>query len=98
MRSPTILVYATSRAPDQPAHHLEFLSLKRGCTGSSESTLVKIPHCWKSHVVAQISKHMQKAPAKWSRVSRVYSDRQLNLDRQLNSDSDLGCFIFQILK
>ena len=22
--------------------------------GSSESTLVKIPHCWKSHVVAQM--------------------------------------------
>ena len=33
-------------------HHLEFLSLKGGCTGSSESTLVKIPHCWKSHVMA----------------------------------------------
>ena len=29
-------------------HHLEFLSLTRGCTGSSESTLVKMPHCWKS--------------------------------------------------
>ena len=27
-------------------HHLEILSLKGGCTGSSESTLVKIPHCW----------------------------------------------------
>ena len=26
--------------------HLEFLSLKGGCTGSSESTLFKIPHCW----------------------------------------------------
>ena len=26
-------------------HHLEFLSLKRGCTGSSESTLVKMPLC-----------------------------------------------------
>ena len=26
-------------------HHLEFLSLKGGCTGSSESTLVKLPHC-----------------------------------------------------
>ena len=26
-----------------------FLSLKGGCTGSSESTLVKMPHCWKSH-------------------------------------------------
>ena len=27
-------------------HHLEFLSLKGGCTGSSESTLVKMPHLW----------------------------------------------------
>ena len=33
-------------------HHLEFLSLKEGCTGLSESTLVKMPHCWKSHVLA----------------------------------------------
>ena len=31
-------------------HHLEFLSLKGGCRGSSESTLVKMSHCWKSHV------------------------------------------------
>ena len=31
----------------------KFLSLKGGCTGSSESTLVKTPHCWKSHVTAQ---------------------------------------------
>ena len=29
-------------------HLLEFLSLKGGCTCSSESTLVKMPHCWKS--------------------------------------------------
>ena len=34
--------------------HLEFLSLKGGCTGSSESTLVKISHCWKSHVTSHI--------------------------------------------
>ena len=33
-------------------HHLEFLSLKGGCIGSSESTLAKIPHCWRSHVTA----------------------------------------------
>ena len=33
-------------------HHLEFLSLKGGCTGLYESTLVKIPHCWKSQVMA----------------------------------------------
>ena len=31
-------------------HHLKFLSLKGGCIGSSESILVKISHCWKSHV------------------------------------------------
>ena len=35
-------------------HHLECLSLKGGCTGSSESTLVKMPHCWKSRVTAQL--------------------------------------------
>ena len=33
-------------------HRLEFLSLKGGCRGSSESTHVKMPHCWKSHVLA----------------------------------------------
>ena len=32
-------------------HHLEFLSLKGCCTCSSKSTLVKMPHCWKSHIV-----------------------------------------------
>ena len=36
-------------------HDLEFLRLKGDpCTGSSESTLVKMPHCWKSHVAAQL--------------------------------------------
>ena len=34
--------------------HLEFLSLKGGYRGSPESTHVKIPHCWKSHALAQI--------------------------------------------
>ena len=32
--------------------HLEFLSLKGGCRGSSESTLVKMSNCWKSHALA----------------------------------------------
>ena len=36
-------------------HHLEFVSLKGGCRGSSESTHVKMPHCWKSHALAHIS-------------------------------------------
>ena len=34
--------------------HLEFLSLEEGCTGMSESTLVKMPHCWKSHASAHM--------------------------------------------
>ena len=34
--------------------HLEFLSLKRCCTGWSESILVKMPHCLKSHVAPQM--------------------------------------------
>ena len=35
--------------------HLECLSLKGGCRGSSESTGVKMPHCWKSHALAHCS-------------------------------------------
>ena len=38
-------------------HDLEFLSLIGGCRGPSESTLVKIPHCWKSHVTAHLHYH-----------------------------------------
>ena len=34
-------------------YYLEFRSSKGGCTGSSESIHVKMPHCWKSHVAAQ---------------------------------------------
>ena len=74
-----IVVRATSKGSDQPAHtrslirafasrsnsiimtvkllteqHLEFLSLKWGCTGSSESINVKMSHCWKSHVTTQM--------------------------------------------
>ena len=36
-------------------HHLEFFTLKGGCTVLSEPTLVKMPHCWKSHVAAHMS-------------------------------------------
>ena len=38
-------------------HHLEILSFKEGCTGSPESTLVEMPHCWKSHATAHFSKN-----------------------------------------
>ena len=39
-------------------HHLEFLSLKDGSRVPSESTLVKLPHCWKSHVTAQYNRYV----------------------------------------
>ena len=45
--------------------NLEFLSLKGGCTGLSESTLVKMQHCWKSHVVAQLCFGWEMAKLYW---------------------------------
>ena len=39
-------------------HYFEFLSFKGGCTGSSESTHVKMQHCWKSYVMAQFSNNV----------------------------------------
>ena len=58
------VVCVTSNSSDKTAHSmtvklpakqlLEFLSLKRGCTGSSESKLVKMQYCWKSCVTAPI--------------------------------------------
>ena len=35
-------------------YHLELLSLKGGCRGSSESTFVKMSNCWKFHAAAHI--------------------------------------------
>ena len=34
-------------------HHLEFLSLTGEWRGLSESTLVKMSNCWKSHATTQ---------------------------------------------
>ena len=42
-------------------HHLEFLSLKRGCRDSFESTLVKMSNSWKSHATAHFIFRMNKA-------------------------------------
>ena len=40
-------------------HRLEFVSLKGGCIGSSESTLIKMPHC----VAAQFMIYWLRADA-----------------------------------
>ena len=41
-------------------HNLDFLSLKGCCIGSSESTLVKMPHCWKTHVTTHFASSVQQ--------------------------------------
>ena len=43
-------------------HHLEFLSLKGGCTGSSDSTLVKKSNCWKSYAAAHVVPFNESQP------------------------------------
>ena len=48
-------------------HHLECLSLKGGCRGSSESTHVKMPLCLKSHALA----HFQNGVWAFLRVQQV---------------------------
>ena len=40
--------------------YLELLSLKGGCTGLSEATLVKMPHCWKSRFTAHMGSNPRK--------------------------------------
>ena len=56
-------------------HHLEFLSLKGGCKGSSESTHVKMPHCWKYHTLAHLINDIRYAAVIKSRLGgwKVYS-------------------------
>ena len=50
-------------------HYLELLILKGGSTGSSYSTLVRMPHCWISHLTA----HMYESVMMLTRLdSRTY--------------------------
>ena len=80
-------------------HHLEFICLTGGCTGLSESTLVKMPHCWKSHVMAQILIMLDgnnKGTNPWNSLISVFAIYSLesrvksgNFGNQVNLDSDL---------
>ena len=56
-------------------HHLAFLSLKGGCTGSSESTLVKMSNCWKSHAGAHLAKSKKFTQYQNSPVIQGYGIR-----------------------
>ena len=60
--------------------HLEFLSLIGGCTGSSESTLVKMPHCWKLHVTVHL--WCKKTPVQYRSVV-VYTEEDAGRIRKI---------------
>ena len=51
-------------------HNLEFLSFKGGCTGSSESIRVKMPHYWEAHIAAQLlqTKLWVKFDLRWIKI------------------------------
>ena len=57
-------------------HNLEFLSLKGGCTDSSEYTLVKMPHYWKWHFTALL-------------CSRISHDHWLGVENDNLKDNSL---------
>ena len=63
-------------------HDLAFLSLKGGGTGSSESTLVKISNCWKSHVTAHYYFVLCTGVEKFS--NSIHSKHQLKNSYQIS--------------
>ena len=60
-------------------HDLELLSLKGDSTGSSESTHVKMPHCWKSHVFQPVQLHYTCNITGWAE-NNVESDQMVSLE------------------
>ena len=50
---------------------LELPSLKGGCTGSSEATLIIMPHCWKSRVTAQLLAFAARIRIIWDKIIKT---------------------------
>ena len=70
-------------------HHLECLSLKGGCRGSSESTHVKMPHCWKSHALAHLA-HVNKLCTALNQILKPQQFSILNFFSIFTFSADLG--------
>ena len=67
-------------------HRLEFVSLKGGCTGSSESTLVKMRHC----VAAQFMIYIGFEPMRTIHIS----EKRKNSDKY--HKSSFSCMQFAV--
>ena len=76
-------------------HHLEFLSLKGGCTGSSEYTIVKVPHCWKSHDTAHILRVLSFSQRQLFQVSTTCFSKYRSLT--LFSAIHINCGLLSLL-
>ena len=63
-------------------HHLGFLSLKGGCRGSPESTLVQMSNCWKSHAGA----HIVVLTETWLTPNKKWNIMIPNLDAPYRKD------------
>ena len=60
-------------------HYFEFLSLKGGCTGSFESTLVKMPKCsFESTHVKMPKCHVVGNHMSWLNLASAYSTEMLH--------------------
>ena len=73
-------------------HNLEFLSLKGGCTGSSESTHVKMPQCWKSQIqhLRVLRQEKYFSAFKFLRAVSV----EFSMNKFYNPEIDLHCELF----
>ena len=71
-------------------HHLEFLSLKGGCGGSSESKLVQSPHCWKSHVTTQSYVGLKALLCLFQKEIKEIGARNSNITSKLFTTKEQG--------
>ena len=69
-------------------HHLAFLSLKGGCRGSSESTLVTMSNCWKSHALTQLINSFYQSPLV---LTELFQHNLINVSYLT------ACYLYQVM-
>ena len=80
-------------------HPLGFLSLRGGCRGSSESTLVKMSNCWKSHAAARfVHQEIEMAAADQSEEGAIMKPTTVikPLHKIISEHKDVLKIIFQL--
>ena len=65
--------------------HLEVLSLKEGCRGLCKSKHVKMPHCLKSRVAAQVNHNPR------SSATRTHETKQQEQIKQIIKNNKKQC-------